>query len=167
MEILYKCTEFGQFDHSRISESRIHPIWLSCSLQYQNYAGICQSLTLSSGLFQQTARVVFTHAFKSSIGHQRCRSVGSVKDGKGAGVTQGGGEWHRAPLEQPAAEAATPLLRIQQELGAAASSTGTLILVRQFPGSSLFVQQHLSAADEFLLPILSSDFRKKPNTNSS
>jgi len=73
----------------------------------------------------------------------------------------------QSTLEQPAAEAATPLLRVQQEPGAAASHTGTLTPVRQSTGTPLLVQQHLSAVDEFLLLIFSSNFRKKSNMNSS
>lgn len=53
-------------------------------------------------------------SFHVSVQNQRWSPAalvcGSAKYSRGAGVAQGGGERHTAPQEQPAAEAATPLL---------------------------------------------------------
>lgn len=77
---------------------------------------------------------------------------------KGAGMAQGRGWVAHSISEHP---------EFHHKPGAAASTISTLILVKQCAGSSIFVQQHPLAVDQFLLPIFLSNFRKKSNPNSS
>lgn len=110
MEIVYKCTEFDRFAHSCISEGRIHPIWFSVSAPIPK---LHQDMS-KPNTEQRTILVDSSSSFHVSIQNQ-CWSpavlvCGSAKSSRDARVAQGGGEWHTAPLEQPAAEAATPLL---------------------------------------------------------
>ena len=110
MGIVYKCTEFDQFDHSCISEGRIHPTRFSMFIPIPK---LHQHMSKPN----TEHRIILVDSSSSShvsIQNQ-CWSpaalvCGSAKYSRGARVAQSRGEWHTAPLEQPAAKTATPLL---------------------------------------------------------
>lgn len=96
MEIAYKYTEFDRFDHSCVSEGRIHPNWFSM------FAPI-PKLRRNMSEPHTEQRLILADSWSSlhvSVPNQRWSPTalvcGPTKEGRGAGVAQGRGEGHGA-----------------------------------------------------------------------
>lgn len=96
MEIVYKYTEFDRFDHSCVSEGRIHPIWFSMFTPIPEF-----HRNMSKPHTEQ--RLILVDSWSSlhvSVPNQRWSPTalvcGPTKEGRGAGVAQGRGEGHGA-----------------------------------------------------------------------